>query len=675
MKKRKIVIGILILIVLIVLGSIGYYYFIHENKDSTLTAAENQWIENNKKEIIDVSIVTDIPVFSANGEGVIFDFLTSIEEKTGLTFNKLSYKINGKPGSDYSFAIKDELEKNDVELYHDNYAIITKTANKYTRLEDIDKMTIGTLEKDLEKANRYLKVNRGFSFKTYKNQQSLIKALEKNDIDGIILPKILYLNSIGPTSKFNISYNITEMPNYIVFHLGDNKKLNTIIKKYHQKWNKDFYAESYYTNFSNYYFSKNEIYENEQVAFRSKRYVYGFISNPPYDAITNGKLVGLNSNLLTGFAHLAGIEISYEKYKNIERLTTAFNDNKLDIFMNSSANKKYEISTFETVDVYDSEVYIISNRKNDIIVNSLSSLVKQDVITIKDSQILESLKGYDINIKTYNNVEHLLKNVNEESIIILDRKSYETYANDTFKEYKVDYMYKLDTGYNFLMKDIKENDVFVKYFNFYLSYINEKEVKTDVSIFKKARSNMVLLYVILGVGIIVVIASVLCGKKNHTKKKKLNDMSKEDKIRYIDDLTSLKNRRYLNDTIKVWDDSSIFPQTIIIVDLNNIAYINDNYGHEEGDKTIVEAANILITNQLENSEIIRTDGNEFLIYLVEYDEKQIISYIRKLNKEFKELSHGFGAAIGYSMIVDVIKTIDDAINEATLHMKSNKEEG
>ena len=61
-------------------------------------------------------------------------------------------------------------------------------------------------------------------------------------------------------------------------------------------------------------------------------------------------------------------------------------------------------------------------------------------------------------------------------------------------------------------------------------------------------------------------------------------------------------------------------------------------------------------------------------YLVEYDEKQIVSYIKKLNKEFKELSHGFGAAIGYSMITDAIKTIDDAVNEATLDMKNNKEE-
>ena len=78
--------------------------------------------------------------------------------------------------------------------------------------------------------------------------------------------------------------------------------------------------------------------------------------------------------------------------------------------------------------------------------------------------------------------------------------------------------------------------------------------------------------------------------------------------------------------------------------------------------------------QLQNSEIIRTDGNEFLVYLVGYSEKQIIAYLRKLNKEFKGLSHGFGAASGYSIITDAIKTFDDAVNEATLDMKNNKED-
>ena len=123
-----------------------------------------------------------------------------------------------------------------------------------------------------------------------------------------------------------------------------------------------------------------------------------------------------------------------------------------------------------------------------------------------------------------------------------------------------------------------------------------------------------------------------------------------------------------------WEDCEVFPQAIVMVDLNNVKYVNDNYGHEEGDQLIIKAASILVNTQLENSEIIRTDGNEFLIYLIGYSERQIAMYAKKLTKEMRNLPHEFGAAIGYSMIKDEIKTIDDAINEATLEMITNKEE-
>lgn len=62
-----------------------------------------------------------------------------------------------------------------------------------------------------------------------------------------------------------------------------------------------------------------------------------------------------------------------------------------------------------------------------------------------------------------------------------------------------------------------------------------------------------------------------------------------------------------------------------------------------------------------------------MVYLVGYEEKRIVSYIRKLYKELNNLPHNFGAAVGYSMRTDDIKTIDDAINEATLDMRSKKE--
>mgnify|MGYP001519514518 FL=1 len=129
----------------------------------------------------------------------------------------------------------------------------------------------------------------------------------------------------------------------------------------------------------------------------------------------------------------------------------------------------------------------------------------------------------------------------------------------------------------------------------------------------------------------------------------------------------------INLKIKEWDDNVIYPQAFVIIDLNNIKDINDSHGHEEGDTIIKKAASTLIVNQEPNTDIIRTDGTEFLIYMVGYSEKDVVAYTRKIYKELKELPYGFGATIGYSMIMDDVKTVDDAINEATIDMRNKKE--
>ena len=173
----------------------------------------------------------------------------------------------------------------------------------------------------------------------------------------------------------------------------------------------------------------------------------------------------------------------------------------------------------------------------------------------------------------------------------------------------------------------------------------------------------------IGAVIILFIIWLFAKKKLKVKKK----ARREETIRYIDPLTSLKNRNYLNKNFSRWENNAIYPQAIIVINLNNLRHVNDVYGHEEGDKLIKLAANILIKNQLDQSDIIRTDGNEYLIYMVGYEKNKVVAYMRKLYKELGELPYGYGATLGYSMIEDDIKTIDDAINEAVLEIRANKE--
>lgn len=677
-KKRLVALGITILTIAILSGGI-YYFLTKQDKNTTLTILEKQWIEENKNNIIDLGIVNGVPVFNYDGEGLLFEFVEALETNTGLEFNKLSYSASNKVPAQYAFIYTDTIEKDDILIYQDNYVIFSKQSKKYNRLKDIPKMTIGVLEKDLEKVNLYTHDNKNLSYKTFPNATALFTELEKEDgtIDGAVLPKTMYMQELSD-GQIHINYQITEMNQNLVFRLGNTKRLNTIIRKYYNKWSREHYQDIYNDYFSRNYFSFNGIYEENIAKFRSKRYQFGFINLAPYNALIDNRLVGINNEVMKDFSKLADIEIAFKQYASVEKLLEDFNANKIDFFMNTTKQDQYEMDIYETVSIYKEDILIASHLENNQTINSLASLNGKTVMTLKNSYIGQVLLNNNVNIKIYDNMKDLMEHLRKDSIIALDQSTYNMYTHSYLKNYKVDYMFHLEDEYSFVIRDIADNSVFARYFDFYLSYIDENTFTSRVyytSFIEKIQSyTKVILTLIVVLIIVVVGVIVLCKKKNIKPKKKASSISKENKLKYIDMLTSLKNRNYLNDNIPKWDDSEIYPQTIVIVDLNNVAYINDNYGHEEGDNVIREAASILIHNQMENSEIMRTNGNEFLIYMVEYEEKQVVAYIRKLNKEFKELAHGFGAAIGYSMINDAIKTIDDAINEATLDMRNNKEE-
>lgn len=678
MTKKQVIITSITLIVILILGWVFYYFFLNQDEKSTLTIVEKKWIEKNKNNIVDIGIINNIPIFNYDGEGVFFEFIKKIEKDTGLEFNEISYDLGSTETPEYAFKIKEKVDDNDISIYEDNYAVVSKNKVVYNDLEDIPAMTIGVTKNNLENINFYLYDNKNIQYKVFDNETSLFNEINSNNssVQAIVVPKTIYLNYINK-NKLNINYNITDAKLNFVLSLGNEKKLNTIIKKYYKKWYKDEYKEQYNKYFLSNYFNFNNIYEDKVAKFRSKQYNYGFISYAPFSTSVDGKLVGISNEYMSQFASLANIEIKYKEYKSLHDLIKDFNENKVDLFFNTSSQNKFDMDVYNTISAVDENISIVTHENNDIIIKSLSSLKDKEVYVIAGSQAVSHLKGYGIVTREVNNFDNILDKLNEDSIIAIDTKAFDIYRHNKLDKFKIAYSFSLKNNYSYSIRDIKDNEVFSKFFNFYISFVDGKKIENNVTYdmyVPKVKNHLLqyLLGFVIGCG--VVVAGITIIVKKPFKKNRKSIISKENKIKYIDMLTSLKNRNYLNSAIEKWDESEIYPQTIMIIDLNNIAYINDNYGHEEGDNVIKQAANILITTQVENSEIMRTNGNEFLVYMVNYDEKQVITYIRKLTKEFKELSHGFGAAIGYSMITDGLKTIDDAINEATLDMKSNKEE-
>lgn len=86
----------------------------------------------------------------------------------------------------------------------------------------------------------------------------------------------------------------------------------------------------------------------------------------------------------------------------------------------------------------------------------------------------------------------------------------------------------------------------------------------------------------------------------------------------IDPLTGLFNRRHLSSQLKKLIESSDrygHPLTLIMLDLDYFKDINDTFGHDIGDKVLVEVANLLQDSIRESDISVRYSGDEFIVVL------------------------------------------------------------
>lgn len=674
MKKNKVnkivtlsIIGVLVVVAVTI-------FILNFTKDSSsFSLLEKKWISDNINNVIDVSVYNDIPVFGENGNGVIFDYLDSFTSKYEIEFNRVSYlSDNSSELKDISFKIVGNdynITKNDIVMYEDHYVLVGSDSKFHS--SNINGSKIGVLTDDMGSISSYLDKYDNVSYSPYDNLDKLFDALKAEEVKYVIVPENISFNKVL-AGDYSILYHVSDVVKKYILEINNNKTLLSIMKKYNDIYVNEEYTDDYRVNFLRSFFTYKNISEVEQASYNSGAYTYGYVVNMPFENMVSKKFVGTLSNYLSGFEDLTDTSFKIVKYKSVNDLRAALSKGEVDVAFDYYNLSGLSIDTFNTTSLFDADYVVLS--KGDKVINSLKSLDGEVVKCVSGSFISEELGTNGIKYTGYADTDALLRNVTGDAYIAIDKATYLYYAHNKFEKYKILYEDTLDNSYSFVIRDVNKNDTFAKLFMYYVSSTNYKdfEYKYNTDYLYNASGSLRALFKYLIVGLVIVVVLVIVSLKR-LKSKKKKSISKEDKFKFIDVMTSLKNRNYLNYNMKKWDENVIYPQTILIIDLNNIKYINDSHGHSEGDMVIKKAASILITNQLENSDIIRTDGNEFLIYMVGYKEDYVIDYIRKLTKALKDLPYGFGATMGYSMITDDVKSIDDAINEATLSMRESKE--
>jgi len=138
--------------------------------------------------------------------------------------------------------------------------------------------------------------------------------------------------------------------------------------------------------------------------------------------------------------------------------------------------------------------------------------------------------------------------------------------------------------------------------------------------------NAVSIWFVFNVSFIIMI--LIINKINNDRKNELEYIS------IHDPLTHIGNRYYLNKKIVDYEEYSM-----LFLDLDNFKFINDNFGHNYGDKFLVSIATELKKNISADDLLIRFSGDEFIIITREMNKDKLLSFAKRLlnmtNEKFK----------------------------------------
>ena len=669
MKKRNNKVIVLALAGIIFIALLVVFILNYSKDDSSFSILEKKWINDNTSNVIDVSIYNDVPIYGKNGNGVSFDLLDEFTSKYGVNFNKVSYlnqdTSNLKSSAFHILDSNASVSDKDILLYQDNYVLLSNKDNSIDSISDIDNMNIFILSSDLGVISNYLSLSKNITFSPKNDIDDIISSFDDDNVYYAIIPYNMYISHIL-SNNLEILFKFNDIYNKYVLTIEDKTFLN-IMKKFYNLYGKDSEAISYKKHFLVEYFNDKKISDVDRLSYNSMQYTVGYVDYMPYTGSDKDLIVGNLANYFSGFEDIYNVDFKFYKYDSVDEVKTALSHGDIDLAFGNFNTNGLNIDTIYTPSLFKEEYVVLS--KDKLTIDSIKSLRGMEVISIGGTYINDLLTSNGIKYTVYNNSLELMKHIGND-IVVIDKDMYNYYRNAKFSDFYENYTGTLNDEYRFVIRDVDKNKVFADMFSYYVSTVDYNSIRYEYNTSDKLNDfNVLLIFLISVVSVLFIIflTFVIEKKKNNEQILKNND-----KLKYIDSMTSLKNRLYLNVKIKEWDDNVIYPQAFVVIDLNNLKDINDNHGHEEGDIIIKKAASILINNQGANTDIIRTDGNEFLIYMVGYSEKDVTGYTRKIYKELKELPYGYGASVGYSMIIDDVKTVDDAINEAILDMKNNK---
>ncbi|ACB85973.1 diguanylate cyclase domain-containing protein [Natranaerobius thermophilus] len=174
------------------------------------------------------------------------------------------------------------------------------------------------------------------------------------------------------------------------------------------------------------------------------------------------------------------------------------------------------------------------------------------------------------------------------------------------------------------------------------------------------------------------------GGRNHYLEGFIHDITArkeaEEQIRYLsfyDELTGLYNRRFFKEELYRLNTNRQLPMSLILGDVNGLKLVNDAFGHLEGDRLLIKAAETIKKSCRSEDIIARFGGDEFIVLLPQTKAKEaelvsqrIVDNMRE--QEFKKFNLSISLGLATKEIEEEDKNTETLIREAEERMYQKK---
>lgn len=159
------------------------------------------------------------------------------------------------------------------------------------------------------------------------------------------------------------------------------------------------------------------------------------------------------------------------------------------------------------------------------------------------------------------------------------------------------------------------------------------------------------------------------------------NMAAYKRLAYMDAMTGMQNRAAFIEAQR--QAESVSGLACIMLDINNLKWINDQCGHQEGDHAIIAAAHVIRDTFEEIGTCFRIGGDEFVVFLRDQPMEQIHAALYKMQKRISmenqgqrfrlDIAAGYAARRDDEPVSEMVRRADAGMYREKQRMKAEKD--